>query len=1042
MLPTIGSPTVPFVQSDMPAALSERIAQSGNAMLGERKRVTVLFADVRGSTALIDQLDPEQALELLGPVMKVLMDAVHQHDGFVNQTRGDGIMALFGAPLAHEDHAIRACQAAMAMRAGVAALSAESPPDRAVAIRIGIHSGEVVIHSIGRNLSMNYDAVGKSVHLAARMEELAAPGKIMLTLATFELAKDFIEATPLGTVMVRGVSEPVETFELIGTLARTRWQVRSARGLSSIAGRQAELRTLRSAFDSAAAGKGRLVTIVGPPGIGKSRLVHEFVDTAAAGGWMVLETACASQHMNSSYYPISRLLRTLFNIGIDDSPEIVARRVAEGVGRFYRALASSIPAILSMLDLRSDDGDWDNLAPPERRLRVIEAIKALIFHVKRKSPLLILIEDLHWADAETKLILENIAGLLGETRILLMATQRPESAWSADRAHLRIDLFPLKEQDSHALVDWLMGDDISLNPVKRRILAQAQGNPLFIEELVQALKDSGATEGERRHYRLTQSTRRIDMPETIHSVLATRVDLLDARSKSLLQTCAVIGKDAPAALLSKMMEMDVEELAPQLRTLERADLLYNVGGSGGPEYSFKHDLTRDVAYGTLLVGMRRILHAKAVDIIEANFGNRLEEHIDRLADHAFYAELWEKAVPYQLHSCRRAVRRGANHDAVSIFERGVETLSHLSPSEAKTKAEIDFRLAVILALEPLGRHRRIVDVLLEARRFAADSDDPRRLAAVNCHLAIALWRLGDFDGAMAAAEAAKAIAEGVDGQVLMFAALNAIGVVHHGTGRFAKTVEMHRKCLALETPELDDKRAGWPSLPGVVLRTFLADALLELGDLEEADAVAEEGRRRADAADHAYSRIQINRIRSRIRMAQGRPAEAISLLRDAWQVSIDLELIQMYPILAANWGQAHLAAGDIPAALDIVSMPEKLDIPLAQNMFGWGQLFVAQGHALLAVGRHGEARAAAERAMRLAEQRGERPQQAYALKLLGDISAAEREPAEAERYLGRAIDLAEDCGMKPLKRACVAALAAVAGARETSDLTLHEKQPT
>ena len=187
---------------------------------------------------------------------------------------------------------------------------------------------------------------------------------------------------------------------------------------------------------------------------------------------------------------------------------------------------------------------------------------------------------------------------------------------------------------------------------------------------------------------------------------------------------------------------------------------------------------------------------------------RLEEHIDRLADHAFYAELWEKAVPYQLHSCRRAVRRGANHDAVSIFERGIETLSHLSPSEAKTKAEIDFRLAVILALEPLGRHRRIVDVLLDARLFAADSDDPRRLAAVNCHLAIALWRLGDFDGAMAAAEAAKAIAEGVDGQVLMFAALNAIGVVHHGTGSFAKTVEMHRKCLALETPELDDKRAG------------------------------------------------------------------------------------------------------------------------------------------------------------------------------------------------------------------------------------------
>jgi class 3 adenylate cyclase/tetratricopeptide (TPR) repeat protein len=1036
--PTIESRPIRFVQSDMPAALAERIAQSGNAMLGERKRVTVLFADVRGSTALIDQLDPEQALGLLGPVMKVLMDAVHQHDGFVNQTRGDGIMALFGAPLANEDHAIRACQAAMAMRAGVGALFQEGQPESgsAVSLRIGIHSGEVVIHSIGRNLTMNYDAVGKTVHLAARMEELAAPGQIMLTSATVELAEGFIETAPLGSMTVRGVSEPVETFELIDTLVRTRWQVRSARGLSAIVGRQAELRALRSAFDSAAAGKGRLVTIVGPPGIGKSRLVHEFVNTAAAGGWTVLETACASQHMNSSYYPISRLIRTLFNIGIDDSPEIVARRVEEGVGSFYRALASSIPAILSMLDLRSDD----NLAPPARRLQVIEAIKALIFHVKRKSPLLILIEDLHWADAETKLILENIAGLLGETRILLMVTQRPESTWSVDRAHLRVDLFPLKEQDSHSMVDWLMGDDISLNPVKRRILAQAQGNPLFIEELVQALKDSGATEGEPRHYRLTQSTRQIDMPETIHSVLATRVDLLDARSKSLLQTCAVIGKDAPAALLSRMMETDVEELAPQLRTLERADLLYKVGGSGGPEYSFKHDLTRDVAYGTLLVGMRRILHAKAVDIIEANFGNRLEEHIDRLADHAFYAERWEKAVPYQLHSCRRAVRRGANHDAVSIFERGIETLSHLSPSEAKTKAEIDFRLLVILALEPLGRHRRIVDVLLDARRFAEDFADRRRLAAVNCHLAIALWRLGDFDDAMAAAEAAKAIAEAVDSKALMFAALNVTGIAHHGTGSFAKTVEMHRKCILLETPELDDKRAGWPSLPGVVLRTFLADALLELGEIDEAAAIAEEGGRRADAADHAYSRAQINHIRSRIRLAQGRPAEAILLLQDAWQVSIDLELIQMYPMLAARWGEAYLAAGDFPAALDIVSLPEKLD-PLAQNMFGWGLLFVAQGRALLAVGRHGEARAAAERALRLAEQRGERAQQAYALKLLGEISAsADGDSAEAEGYLKRAITLAEECGMTPLKKACATALAAIAGGRTVPQLALHQSE--
>jgi class 3 adenylate cyclase len=1030
LLPTIASHPISTVQSDAPAAL----ARTGGAMLGERKHVTVLFADVRGSTALIDQLDPEHALELLGPVVKVLMDATHQHDGFVSQSRGDGIVALFGAPLANEDHAIRACQAAMAMRAGVDALFAATPPEsrRAVVLRIGINSGEVVIHAIGSNSNMSYDAVGKTVHLAARMEELATPGTTLLTSATYDLAKGFIEAAPLGPVTVRGLSEPVETFELKGIPARTRWQVRSARGLSAIVGRQAELRTLRSALASAAAGKGRLVTIVGPPGVGKSRLVHEFLDRSTAG-WTVLESACGLQHMNSSYYPISRLVRTLFNIGVDDSAETVARRIKEGAGRFHPAPASFVPAIFSMLDLPSDDVNWGNLSPPARRYQVIETVKALIFNEQRASPLLILIEDLHWADAETKLILETMAGLLGDARILLMVTQRPEGTWSAERAHLRVDLFPLGEPDSRALVDWLMGEDIGLIPVKRHILAQAQGNPLFIEELVQALKDSGAIEGKPRHYRLTHATQRFHMPETIHSVLAARVDLLDAPSKSLLQTCAVLGKDVPAALLPSMTETQPGELAIQLKTLEAADLLYKVGGAAAPEYSFKHDLIREVAYGTLLRGMRRILHAKAVEIIEVNFSHRLEEHIDRLADHAFYAELWEKAVPYQLRSCRRAVWRGANQDAVGIFERGIETLCHLSASDAKTKAEIDFRLAVILALEPLGRHRQSADVLIDARRFAQDCNDPRRTAAVNCHLAVALWRLGDQEGAMAAGQTAKAIAEGVDSQRLMFAALHNIGIVYHGMGNFTKSVEMHRMCVALETPELDDKRAGWASLPGVVLRTFLADALLELGEIEEAEAVAEEGGRRADAADHGYSRAQINQVRSRIRVAQGRPAEAISLLQAAWQVSIDLELIQMYLILAARWGEAYLAAGDVEAALDIVAVPEKLDIPLAQNTFGWGYLFVAQGQALLAAGRHGEALAAAERAMRLAEQRSDPPQEAYALRLLGQISASMPEPdaSEAERYLQRAVTLAQNCGMKPLKESCLAALAALTGGRET-----------
>src|SRR4051812_38126087 len=306
-----------FLQSKVPAKLAERILHSGGTMSGERKHVTVLFADVRGSTALIDRLDPEEALEILGPVLQVLMDAIHQHDGFMNQARGDGVMALFGAPIATEDHAVQACRAAMAMHAGIRDLNHRRNSD--ISLRIGVNSGHVVIHSIGSNLTMNYDAVGKTVHLAARMEELAMPNRIMLTAATQKLAKGFIVADPQGTVELKGVAEPVETFELGGMRSTTRWQARSSLGLNALVGRQAEFDMLRGLLRRAASGNGQALTVIGAAGFGKSRLIHDFVGELGSD-WMVLETACVPQHTQSSYYPISDLIRHMFGIDIDDKP--------------------------------------------------------------------------------------------------------------------------------------------------------------------------------------------------------------------------------------------------------------------------------------------------------------------------------------------------------------------------------------------------------------------------------------------------------------------------------------------------------------------------------------------------------------------------------------------------------------------------------------------------------------------------------------------------------------------------------------------------
>ncbi|MGA9952002.1 MAG: adenylate/guanylate cyclase domain-containing protein, partial [Bradyrhizobium sp.] len=785
-------------------------------MSGERKHVTVLFADVRGSTALIDKLDPEEALEILGPVLQVLMDATHQHDGFVNQARGDGIMALFGAPIATEDHAVQACRAAIAMRAGIDELNRRRSGD--ISLRIGMNSGDVVIHSIGSNLVMNYDAVGKTVHLAARMEELAASDAIMLTAAAHKLAEGFIVAQPRGAVALKGVEEPVEVFELDELRSTTRWQARSSRGLSRLVGRQPELDTLRGALQRAASGNGQALTVVGAAGLGKSRLVHDFVGELSSE-WMVVEAVCVPQQTLSSYYPISGLIRNIFGIGIDDTPATVAERVREQIVSLEPTLSEYLPAISSVLDISVEDQDqeWKKLEPSEKRREILEAIISLILFQERRTPLVIIVEDVHWIDAETKIILHNFLSRLRGMRILMIMTQRSEDGL-ADPGLLRLDLSALDDMASQEMLDRLMGRDVTLQSIRQRIVAKAQGNPLFLEELVQSLAEAGSFRGEPGNYGVSKPAGRMEIPQTIHTVLAARIDRLDGVPKALLQTSAVIGADVSIALLSGILEVAPGKIARDLKTLEKADLLRKLKRVGS-EYSFKHDLIREVAYGTMLLGTRRSLHAKAVATIESRFADRLAEHIDRLADHAFMAELWEKAAPYQLRSCRRAVKRGANQDAIGIYQRGLETLTHWPASAAKTKAEIDFRLVAVIALEPLGKHRLIADVLREARSLADSSRDPLRNAAVNCQLAVALWRIGDHESAMEAAIAASSIAQQIADPALTFASLHNIGIILHETGAYKESIEIHEKCFAFETPELDIKRAGWAAYPSVVLRT-------------------------------------------------------------------------------------------------------------------------------------------------------------------------------------------------------------------------------
>src|SRR2546427_2079983 len=426
---TPAEPPVPTLLAYTPAYLAEKILTSRRALEGERKQVTVLFADLKGSMELLADRDPEEARQLLDPVLEQMMAAVHRYEGTVNQVMGDGIMALFGAPLAHEDHAVRACYAALAMQAALQRYAEEVRRTQGLTVqmRVGLNSGEVVVRAIGNDLHMDYSAVGQATHLAARMEQLATPGSIMLTAATLRLVEGFVQVQALGPVPVKGLAEPVEVFELVGATAlRRRLQATVARGLTRFVGRQTELAAINQALERARASHGQVVAVVGEPGVGKSRLVYECIHAHRTRGWLVLESASVSYGKATPYFPVTDLLKRYVHVDDGDDPRTIRAKVTGQVLTLDEALQETIPALLSLLDALPEDNPFRTLDPPQRRQRTLDACKRVFLRESQVQPLGLVFEDLHWIDAETQALLDSLVESLPTARLLLLVNYRPE----------------------------------------------------------------------------------------------------------------------------------------------------------------------------------------------------------------------------------------------------------------------------------------------------------------------------------------------------------------------------------------------------------------------------------------------------------------------------------------------------------------------------------------------------------------------------------------------------------------------------------------
>ena len=605
-----------------PTALAEKIRTSRATLTGERKQITVLFADLKDSLALIRDLDPEAAQQLLDPALHAMMDAVHRYEGTVNQVLGDGIMALFGAPIAHEDHALRACYAALAMQAALRDYAEEVRRAHGLTMqsRIGLNSGEVVVRTIHHDLHMDYSAVGQTTHLAARMEQLASPDAIVLTAATVRLVEGLVRVKAWGPVPIKGLTEPVEVWELLGVSGRSRrLQSARARGLTHFVGRQTEMTVLTTALAQAGAGHGQVVAIVGEAGVGKSRLVDEFVQAAHTEGWLVLDSAAVSYGQATPYFPVLDLLRRYCHLEEHDDARTIQAKVTEQVRTLDTALHDTVPALLALLDALPEDSPFLQLDAPQRRQRTLAALKLMLLRQSQVQPLLLVCEDLHWLDTETQALLESLSESLPTARLLLLVNYRPDyrHGWGSKTYYTQVRLDPLPPASADAFLRALLGDDPSLTPLTQLLIQRTEGNPFFLEESVRALVETRALVGEPGAYRVAQALPTLQVPATVQAVLAARIDRLPPEEKRLLQTAAVMGTEVPLTLLQAVVELPEEALRLGLTHLQDAEFLYEASLFPELVYTFKHALTQEVAYGSLLQERRRMLHARIVEALEA-----------------------------------------------------------------------------------------------------------------------------------------------------------------------------------------------------------------------------------------------------------------------------------------------------------------------------------------------------------------------------------------------------------------------------------------
>jgi class 3 adenylate cyclase/tetratricopeptide (TPR) repeat protein len=902
-------------QSYTPKFLADKILTTRSSIEGERKLVTVLFADVANYTAISEKLDPEDIHQIMDGCFKILMEEIHKYEGTINQFTGDGVMALFGAPVAHEDHAQRACYAALSIQKALVNYEEKIKKDFEAdfKMRIGLNSGPVIVGSIGDNLRMDYTAVGDTSNLASRIENMAKPGSSLVSKHTHKLARDYFEFTGLGKMEMKGKKEPQEIFKLIKTGdVDTRIAASAAKGLTRFVGRKNSMGALMEAYAKARSGSGQVVGVVGDAGVGKSRLLLEFSNQLSRDECAYFEGQCLHFGGAMAYLPILDIIRSYFEIKEGDQEFVIKENMAEKVLQLDEKLHDILPPFHELLSLEIEDEAYQKLDPMQKREKTFEAIRDLLVYESQNRPVIIVVEDLHWIDKTSEGFLNYLIEWLANTHILLILLYRPEYThpWGSKSYYNRIGLDQLTPKSSAELIRSILQDGEAVPELRELILDRAAGNPLFMEEFTHTLLENGSIRCRDRKCVLIKNASEIQVPDTIEGIIAARMDRLEDDIKRTMQVASVIGRDFAFRILETITEMR-QGLKSYLLNLQGLEFIYEKRLFPELEYVFKHALTQEVAYNSLLQKRRKEIHEKIGQAIEELYPERMEEFYEMLAYHYSKSENTEKACHYLILSGQKAMRNNSAWEALGFYKKAISAIDRLHDDTEQKRKKLDVLHQTISPIIALGFPENSLWIFEQGELLSRDLGDERSLIRFRSNIGYLHSSTGNYLKARNYIEQAFEAAERIGDIELIGQVIPDLFTLYLPMGEHAKVIDVLPRVI--DTFEREQKQAdffGGLSNVYPTLFCFYAFSQAYLGNFKEAIESCEIGLQAATKIDDSLTLGICESIYGAVFLFKGDVNQAKQYLYNAIR---HLEEMKFLHSLGQTWsflGLAYTLAGE------------------------------------------------------------------------------------------------------------------------------------